>query len=57
MQTIFGCGVATGRFVMGSGEPLGQPSEQEAIDVDNDAPPPTKDDCWQFLPTKSNRQL
>ena len=44
MQTIFGCGVATSRFAMGSGELLGQPSEQEAIDVDNDAPPPTKDD-------------
>jgi hypothetical protein len=45
MQTIFGCGVATSRFAMGSNEVLGQPStEQETIDVDNDAPAHAKED-------------
>ncbi|KAL6647983.1 hypothetical protein ACP70R_012207 [Stipagrostis hirtigluma subsp. patula] len=35
MQIIFGSGVATGRFAMGSSEPLGRPAESnEAVDVD-----------------------
>jgi hypothetical protein len=29
MQTIFGSGVATGHFAMGSNEALGQPSQQD----------------------------
>ena len=44
MQTIFGSGVATGRFAMGSNEALGQPSEQDTIDRDTNAPVPSKDD-------------
>ncbi|KAF8696273.1 hypothetical protein HU200_037176 [Digitaria exilis] len=40
MQNIFGSGVATGRFAMGSSEPLGTPAEQETIDLDGEAPPP-----------------
>ncbi|KAL6596684.1 hypothetical protein ACP70R_047327 [Stipagrostis hirtigluma subsp. patula] len=37
MQTIFGSGVATGRFAMGSNEPLGRPVEVEKpIDLDGD---------------------
>lgn len=37
MQTIFGCGGATGRFAMGSNEPLGQPTPEPAtIDVDKE---------------------
>ena len=44
MQTIFGSGVATGRFAMGSNEALGQPSEQDTIDLDTDAPAPSKED-------------
>lgn len=44
MQTTFGTGVATGRFVMGSGEALGVPAEQETIDVDKDAPQAHKED-------------
>jgi len=44
MQTIFGAGVATGRFAMGSGEALGIPAEQETIDMDNDAPEAQKDE-------------
>uniref|UniRef100_A0A0A8Z2J5 Uncharacterized protein n=1 Tax=Arundo donax TaxID=35708 RepID=A0A0A8Z2J5_ARUDO len=38
MQIFFGNGVATGRFVMGSNEPLRVPFiEPETIDVDTDA--------------------
>jgi hypothetical protein len=44
MQTIFGSGVRTGRFAMGSNEPLGQPAEQDTIDLDNDAPAAMKED-------------
>ncbi|KAF8731897.1 hypothetical protein HU200_015842 [Digitaria exilis] len=40
MQNIFGSGVATRRFAMGSSEPLGTPAEQETIDLDGEAPPP-----------------
>ena len=29
IQTIFGCGVATGRFAMGSNEALGQPAADQ----------------------------
>ena len=32
MQNIFGSGVATGRFAMGSSEPLGEPQDHETID-------------------------
>ena len=46
MQTIFGCGVATGRFAMGSNEALGQPAaEQDTIDLDSEAPPTAKEDA------------
>jgi len=38
MQNIFGSGVATGRFAMGSTEPLGEQQEPETIDLDADAP-------------------
>ncbi|CAO2149678.1 unnamed protein product [Urochloa humidicola] len=39
MEAIFASGVATGRFAMGSTEPLGEPAEAETIDVDAaDAP-------------------
>ena len=38
MQNIFGSGVATGRIAMGSSEPLGDPQDQETIDVDAEAP-------------------
>jgi hypothetical protein len=41
MQAIFGSGVATGRFAMGSNEPLGDPSDATTIDVDADAPAAT----------------
>jgi hypothetical protein len=34
MQTIFGSGVATRRFVMGSNEALGLHPDVEPIDVD-----------------------
>ncbi|TVU35703.1 hypothetical protein EJB05_17604, partial [Eragrostis curvula] len=34
MQTIFASGVATGRFAMGSNEPLGQPREEDTIDLE-----------------------
>jgi hypothetical protein len=44
MQTIFGFGVATGRFAMGSNEALRQPSEQDTIDLDTDAPAASKED-------------
>jgi len=38
MQNIFGSGVAIGRFAIGSYEPLGDPQDQETIDVDVEAP-------------------
>jgi hypothetical protein len=38
MQAIFGSGVATGRFAMGSNEPLGEPTDAEPIDVDQYEP-------------------
>jgi hypothetical protein len=44
MQTIFGSGVATGHFAMGSNEALRQPSEQDTIDLDTDAPAASKED-------------
>jgi hypothetical protein len=45
MQTIFGAGVATGRFAMGFNEPLGQAaSTQETIDYDSEATAAPKDD-------------
>ena len=45
MQTIFGCGVATGRFAMGSTEALRQPAaNQDTIDVDSEAPTAAKED-------------
>ncbi|WVZ83008.1 hypothetical protein U9M48_030199 [Paspalum notatum var. saurae] len=49
MQTVFGAGVATGRFAMGSNEPLGNPpTKQETIDVDKaEAPPTVKDKIEQ----------
>ncbi|CAN6233820.1 unnamed protein product [Urochloa humidicola] len=40
MQIVFGAGTATGRYAMGSGEPLGQ-APDNVINLDNDAPPPT----------------
>jgi hypothetical protein len=43
MQTVFGSGVATGRFAMGSNETLGQLAEAESIDLEADAPAPTKE--------------
>jgi hypothetical protein len=36
MQTVFGCGVATCKFAMGSNEPLGQPTDYEPIDLEAD---------------------
>lgn len=39
MQTIFASGVATGRFAMGSNEPLGE-AQQETIEVPDDTPAP-----------------
>ncbi|CAN6310167.1 unnamed protein product [Urochloa humidicola] len=40
MQMIFGSGVATGRYAMGSNEALGRPFvEPETMDVEADAPP------------------
>ncbi|CAN6197600.1 unnamed protein product [Urochloa humidicola] len=43
MEAIFASGVATGRFAMGSTEPLGDPADAEPIDVDgDDAPRPTE---------------
>ncbi|WVZ77426.1 hypothetical protein U9M48_025291, partial [Paspalum notatum var. saurae] len=42
MQIIFGSGVATGRFAMGSNEPLGQPIDLDAVvDLDGDLTPNT----------------
>jgi len=38
MQNIFGSGVATRMFAMGSSEPLGDPQDQETIDLDAEAP-------------------
>ena len=38
MLNIFGSGVATGQFTMGSTEPLGEQQEAETIDLDVDAP-------------------
>jgi hypothetical protein len=40
MQAIFGSGVATGRFAMGSNEPLGEPTDAEPNDVDQYEPVP-----------------
>ena len=37
MQMIFGSGVATGKFAMGSNEPLGEQQEPDTIDLDADA--------------------
>ncbi|WVZ57763.1 hypothetical protein U9M48_008108 [Paspalum notatum var. saurae] len=34
VKIIFGSGVATGRFALGSNEPLGNPSQAETIDLD-----------------------
>jgi hypothetical protein len=45
MQAIFGSGVATRRFPMGSNEPLGDPSDATTIDVDVDAPAATETDA------------
>jgi hypothetical protein len=43
MQTIFGVGVATGRFAIGSNEPLGHPTaEQETIDLEKETPAKNK---------------
>jgi len=39
MQAIFASGVATGKYAMGSNEPLGELAEPETIDVDAEAPP------------------
>ncbi|TVU14108.1 hypothetical protein EJB05_37554, partial [Eragrostis curvula] len=36
MQMIFGSGVATGRYAMGSNEPLGKPTDQGVHDVNSD---------------------
>jgi hypothetical protein len=44
MQTIFGSGVTTGRFTMESNKALGHPSKQDTIDLDTDAPAPSKED-------------
>jgi hypothetical protein len=44
MQTIFGSGVVTGRFAMGNNEALGQPSKQDTINLDTDAPALSKED-------------
>ncbi|CAN6193006.1 unnamed protein product [Urochloa humidicola] len=42
MQVIFGSGVATGRYAMGSNEALGQPFvEQETMDAEAEAQPAT----------------
>ena len=38
MQNIFGSGVATSRFAMGSTEPLGEQQEPDTIDLDAAAP-------------------
>ena len=38
MQNIFGSGVATGQFAMGSTEPLGEQQEPDTIDLDAAAP-------------------
>lgn len=35
MQIVFGSGVATGRFAMGSSKPLGRPVDHETIDLEN----------------------
>jgi len=37
MLAIFASGVATGRFAMGSNEPLGAPTPADAIDLEADA--------------------
>ncbi|KAK3147113.1 hypothetical protein QOZ80_3BG0278200 [Eleusine coracana subsp. coracana] len=42
MQIIFGSGVATGRFAMGSNEPLGQPPSHEAMHDESVESPPAK---------------
>ena len=39
MLAIFASGVATGRFAMGSNEPLGAPTPADAIDLEADATP------------------
>ena len=41
MQIIFGSGVATGRFAMGSNEPLGKPSD--IVDILDDGIEVTSD--------------
>jgi hypothetical protein len=55
MQAIFGSAVATGRFAMGSNEPLGDPSDATTIDVDVDAPAATK--TASDYPDKSAKPL
>ena len=37
MLAIFASGVSTGRFAMGSNEPLGAPTPADAIDLEADA--------------------
>ncbi|KAJ1293799.1 hypothetical protein BS78_01G096400 [Paspalum vaginatum] len=38
MEAIFGGGVATGRYAMGSNEPLEIPADADTIDLDDDTP-------------------
>ena len=39
MLAIFASGVATGRYAMGSNEPLGEPVAADIYDVDGEATP------------------
>lgn len=51
MQTVFGSRVATGRFAMGSNEPLGQPAAVETIDLE--AQTKGKAAAGKSVPTRS----
>jgi hypothetical protein len=43
MRIVFGAGVATGKFAMGSNEPLGHPVDHETIDLENMTAEPCKE--------------
>ena len=55
MQTVFGCGVATGKFAMGSNEPLGQPAATETIDLEAEGVNSNRDAGHSFTKGKAAR--
>ncbi|KAJ1292049.1 hypothetical protein BS78_02G362300 [Paspalum vaginatum] len=54
METIFGGGVATSRYAMGSNEPLEIPPEAETIDLDADTPSQVDEET---IPTETKPKI